>query len=222
MVVDDFQNFRLIQPVHGLGALVVIHQNDLLAVYVQQVAAADHTAVLAVFVQNGEVAVAHARHDLLRVLHGRVYAEFQQAVGAHKVAHGRGSRHQTAGGVGVVGRGQNVAALFLGARHNGARYSRAAADDQRRRAAVNGAHLGFVPVGYQHQIAGLDQLLHNFGAGADADVAFRDAGVLIAQQQLGVQRFQQIGQRGVCLRQHVGVQQLHIGVGNVLDGDKPL
>ena len=88
-MVNDLQNIRLFQTVHGLGALVVVNQNQLLAVQVQEVTAADDAAVLAVLVQNREVAVAHAGHDLFRVLDRRIDAEFQQLFRAHKVAHRR-------------------------------------------------------------------------------------------------------------------------------------
>ena len=54
-MVDDLQNVRLLQTVHGLGALIVVNENDLLAVQVQQVTAADDAAVLAVLIQNREI-----------------------------------------------------------------------------------------------------------------------------------------------------------------------
>ena len=222
VMVDDFQNVRFLQTVHGLGALVVVHQNDLLAVQVQQVTAADHAAVLAVLVQNREVAVAHAGHNLLRILDRRIDAEFQQFLGAHKVAHRRGGRDKPRRGVGIVGGCQHRAALLLRAGNDGARHRRAAADNDGLRAAVDGAHLGFVPVRDQHQIAGADQLLHNFGAGADADAAAVNAGIGIAHHQLGFQRFQQVAAAGVGGGQHGSIKQIHIGVGNILDGDKPL
>ena len=63
VMVDDLQNVRLLQTVHGLGTLIVVNENDLLAVQVQQVTAADDTAVLAVLIQNREIAVTHAGHN---------------------------------------------------------------------------------------------------------------------------------------------------------------
>ena len=222
MVVDDLENFRLLQAVHRLGALVVVHQDDPFAVEVQQVPAADHTAVFAVFVQNGEIPVAHAGHDLAGILNGGVDAELHQVVGAHEVAH-RGRRgHQPPRRVGVVGGGQHRTALLLGAGHDGAGHRRTAADHNGRRAAVDGAHLGLVPVGNQHQVAGLHQLLHDLGAGADADMPLGDAGVGVAHDELRLQRLQQVVVAGVGRRQHAGVKQIHVGVGNVLDGDKAL
>ena len=149
VMVDDLQNIGFFQAVHSLLAFVVVHQNQLLAVQVQQVTAADHAAVLAVLVQNREVAVAHAGHDLAGVLNGRVYAEFQKLLSAHKVAHRRGGGDEPRGSVGVVGGGQDGAALLLGAGHDGAGHCRAAADDDGPGTAVDGAHLRLVPVGDQ-------------------------------------------------------------------------
>ncbi len=77
-MVDDLQNLRLLQTVHSLSALIVVHQNDLLAMHVQQITAADNTAIFAVGIQDGEIAVAHIGHDLLGVFNLRIYAEFQQ------------------------------------------------------------------------------------------------------------------------------------------------
>ena len=221
-MVDDLENFRLFQAVHRLGALVVIHQDQPLAVEVEQVPAADHTAVFAVLVQNWEIAVADAGHDLAGVLDGGVDAELHQVMGAHEMAYRHSGGDQTAGGVGVVGGGQHGTALLLGAGHDGAGHRRTAADDDGRGAAVDGTHLGFVPVGDQHQVAGLDQLLHDFGAGADADIALGDAGVGIAHNQFGLQGFQQVVVAGVGSGQNPGVEQVHVGVGDVLDGDKAL
>src|SRR5699024_3930556 len=150
VVVDDLQNIRLLQSVHGLGALVVVHQDHLFAVQVQQVTAADHAAVFAVFVQDGEIPVTDAGHDLAGILDGGVDAELHQVMGAHEMAHWRGGSHQTSGRVGIVGGGKNRTALLLGAGHDGAGHRRTAADHNGRSAAVDGAHLGFVPVGHQH------------------------------------------------------------------------
>ena len=69
---------------------------------------------------------------------------------------------------------------------------------------------------------GLDQFLHDFGTGADADVAVVDAGVGVTYYQLGLQRFQKIGVAGAGGGQYGSVKQVHVGIGNVLDGDKPL
>ena len=222
VVVDDLQDFGLFQPVDGLLALVVVDEDDLLAVQVQQVAAADDAAVAAGFVQDGEVPVPHAGHDLAGVLNGRIDAEFQQVARAHKVAHRRGGGHQPPGGVGVVGGGQHGAAFFLRAGHDGARHGRAAADDDGRRAAVDGAHLRLVPVGDKHQVPGLDEFFHDLGAGADADAPARDARVGVADDQLGLQGVQQVAAAGVGGGQHAGVQQVHVGVGNVGHRDQPL
>ena len=75
VVVDDLQDFGLFQPVDSLLALVMVDEDDLFAVQVEQVAAADDAAVAAGFVQNGEIPVPHAGHDFAGVLDGGVDAE---------------------------------------------------------------------------------------------------------------------------------------------------
>src|SRR5699024_10703007 len=52
VVVDDLQNLGLIKALHRLGSLVVVHQDDPPLAQVDDVAAADHAAVLAVLVQD--------------------------------------------------------------------------------------------------------------------------------------------------------------------------
>ena len=222
MVVDDLQNIRLLQPVDGLRALVVVDQNQLLAVQVQEVTSADDAAVLTVFVQNREIAVADVRHDLFRVINRRIDAEFLQVVGAHEVPHRRGGGDETPGRVGVVGRGEDGAALFLCAGDDGAGHRRAAADDNGLCAAVDSAHLRLVPVGDEDNVAGLDEFLHDFGAGANADIAAVDAGVGRADDQLGFERLQNVRAAGVCGGQHGRVKQIHVGIGNILDRDQTL
>src|SRR5699024_7579690 len=126
VVVDDLKDLRLVQPVHGLRRFVVVAQDDLLAVQVEQVAAAHNAAVAAFFVQNREVAVPHAGHDLARVLDGGVHAEFQQLGAAHKVPYRGGGGDQPRRGVTVVGGGDDAAAFLLRARQDAARHGRPA------------------------------------------------------------------------------------------------
>jgi hypothetical protein len=53
VVVDDLQDVGLLKAVHTLVFLVVVHQDELLALQVQQVPAGDHAAVRPVPVQHG-------------------------------------------------------------------------------------------------------------------------------------------------------------------------
>ena len=48
--VDDLQDLGLIEALHGLCGLVVVHQNDAALAQIDDVAAADHAAVFAILV----------------------------------------------------------------------------------------------------------------------------------------------------------------------------
>ena len=187
VMVDDLQNLRLLQTIHSLTALVVVHHNDLLAVHVQQITAADDTAIFAIGIQDGKIAVAHIGHDLAGVFHCSIHAEFQQVLAAHKVAHRGGGGNQAGGGVRIKRGGNDNASFFLCAGQNGTRHSRAAADNNGTGATVNGAHLHFVPVGHQHNIAGVHGTIHNFRAGANKNAAGGNAGIGVAQQHFAFQ-----------------------------------
>ena len=68
----------------------------------------------------------------------------------------------------------------------------------------------------------MDGAIHNFGAGPDKDAAPGDAGVGVAHQHLALQRAQNVAIAGSRLGENLGVKEVHVGVGNVLDGDQPL
>ena len=136
--------------------------------------------------------------------------------------HRRGGGNQAGGRVGIKVGGDDGAALLLGPRQNGAGHRRAAADHNGPRAAVDGAHLGLIPVGHQHQVAGVQRAVHDFRAGADEDMPLRHAGVGVAFQHLALQRGENIAVAGARLGQHGGVEQVHVGVGDVLHRDEAL
>ena len=63
-MIDDFQEVRLRNPVHCLGQLVVIHQDQLLSVHGQEVPAGDHAHIVSVHIQDGKIPESVLRHDL--------------------------------------------------------------------------------------------------------------------------------------------------------------
>ena len=50
MMVDDLLDICVFQTVYRLVFLVVVYQDDLLALCTQQISAGDHTEVLAIFI----------------------------------------------------------------------------------------------------------------------------------------------------------------------------
>ena len=80
MVVDDLQDLGLVKALHGLGGLVVVHQDDAAFLQIDDVAAADHAAVFAVLVQDGEIAVAHLGHHAGDVCHRVTRVNFMMSL----------------------------------------------------------------------------------------------------------------------------------------------
>ena len=64
MVVDDLQHLGLIDAVHRLAALVVVHQDELLLVQVHQIPAGHHAHIAALVVQHREVPEPDGGHHL--------------------------------------------------------------------------------------------------------------------------------------------------------------
>ena len=96
----------------------------------------------------------------------------------------------------------------------------AAADDDAAGVALDGELLGLVAVGHEDDVAGEDGVLHHLGRGADPDVALLDAAVGVADDHLAVQGLDDVGVLGLGLRQGAGVEDVHVRVGDVLDGDE--
>ena len=68
VVVDYLKYLDLIQPVHGLRGLVVIHEHDALALRAQQMEARQRAHNAVVLVQNRIAAVAAFQHQLAHVV----------------------------------------------------------------------------------------------------------------------------------------------------------
>ena len=66
----------------------MVHQDDAALAQGDDVAAADHAAVLAVLVEDGEVAVAHLGHHAGDVCHRGDEGEFHDVVAGHIVGDG--------------------------------------------------------------------------------------------------------------------------------------
>ena len=223
MVVDDLQDFGLIEALHGLGGLVVVHQDDAAFLQIDDVAAADHAAVFAVLVEDGEIAVAHLGHHAGDIGHRGDEGELHDVAAGHIVGDGSALADQLTGGVGVHRGRHDGHAHFLGNALDGAAHLGAVADDEQRRFFFNGAQLAFVAVGQDDDVAFFHGIFQHFGrGGADADVAGGAHVVLAAHHHGAAQRFQNIAVGGLALGQDAGVEHVHVGGGDILHGDHAL
>ena len=223
MVVDDLQDLGLIKALHGLGGLVVVHQNDAPLAQGNDVAAADHAAVFAVLIEDGEIAVAHLCHHPQHISHGGDEGEFEDVVPGHIIGDGGALADELARRVGIHRGGHNGNAGLIGNALDGAAHLGPIADDEQRGFLFNGAELAFVPVAQNDDIPLFHAAFqHLGGGGADLDVAGGADRVGIAHHHGAVQRFKDVLIRGTALGQHCGIEHVHVGGGKILHGDDAL
>ena len=223
MVVDDLQDLRLVKALHGLGGLVVVHQDDAALAQGDDVAAADHAAVFALFIEDGEIAVAHLGHDAHDIRHRRDEGELQDVFAGHIIGDGGALADELAGRVGIVGGRHDGDAHFVGNALDGVAHLGAVADDEEGGLLLNGAQLALVPVGQDDDVALFHIAFQHFGgSGADLDVAGGTDGVLVAHHHGAAQRFEDVPEAGLALGQNAGVEDVHVGGRDVLDRDDAL
>ena len=220
VVVDDLQNFGLVEAFHGLGGLVVVHQNDATFLQIDDVPAADHAAVFAVLVQDGEIAVAHLGHHTGNIGHRRDEGELHDVVAGHIIGDGCTLADELAHGIGILGRGHDGHTGLLGDALDGAAHLGAVADDEQRGFLFNGAQLALVAVGEDDDVAFLHRALQHFRRGrADADAAGGAHCVLAAHHHGAVQRFKDVLIAGLALGENFGIEHVHVGRGDILHSD---
>ena len=88
-MIDDLQNFRLIEAGHGLGRLVVIDEHDTLALRADQMVTGERADDAVVFIQNGIAAVAAFQHTLADVVDKVVEMEALEVLRAADAADGQ-------------------------------------------------------------------------------------------------------------------------------------
>ena len=220
MVIDDLQNFGLIEALHGLRGLVVVHQDDAAFLQIDDVPAADHAAVFAVLIEDGEIAVAHLGHHAGNIGHRRDEGELHDVAAGHIVGDGRTLADELTGSIGIHRGGHDGNAGLLGNALDGAAHLGVVAQDEQRRFLLDGAQLAFVAVGQDDDVALFHRAFQHFRrSGADADVAGGADIIRTAHRHGAVQRFQNVPEAGAALGKDAGVEHVHIGGGDILHGD---
>ena len=201
----------------------MVHQNDAPLAQGNDVAAADHAAVFAVLIEDGEIAVAHLCHHPQHIGHRGDEGEFEDVVPGHIIGDGGALADELARRVGIHRGGHNGNAGLIGNALDGAAHLGPIADDEQGGFLFNGAELAFVSVAQNDDIplfhAAFQQL---GGGGADLDVAGGADRVGIAHHHGAIQRFKDILVRGTALGQHCGIEHVHVGGGKILHGDDAL
>ena len=222
MVVDYLHYFGFGYAVDGLRKLGVVNKNDVLLVVAQHVCRTNDAHVVAVVVNYREEAMLRACHDALRFLYGGVHREkLDFFLGNHLGADGNGHGDETRCGVRVVRGRNNGAAAFLGEVANNSRYVGATANHEAAGTRFEGETLRFVAVGDEHCIAGNDEAVHHFGRGANEELPALNDAVGIAYDDFCVEGVEDVAEAGASLGEHERIQNVHVGVRNVLNGNEP-
>ena len=167
--------------------------------------------------------MAHLCHHAGDVCHRGDEGELHDIVPGHVIGDGRTLADELCRRVGIAGGAHNGYAGLGGNVLDGAAHLCAVADDDERSFLLDGAELAFVAVGQDDDITLFHAAFQHFrGGGADADVAGGALRVLAAHHHGSAQRFQNIAVAGAALGKDAGVEQVHVGGGDILHRDDTL
>ena len=86
MMVNDLQNLCIFNSVNSLIFLIVIYQNNLLSSCSQQIPAGDHASVLSILIENREISMTFACHNILNIIDKIPVFKGNQIFCFHKIA----------------------------------------------------------------------------------------------------------------------------------------
>ena len=162
------------------------------------------------------------RHNVLDLIHQRVHAEGHQTVGLHEIADGHALVDETGNGKRIMRRHDNRAALFLGQPFDGAGHLGTLAHHDTACAHLNGTQLGLVTVSQDHQVVFLDIALHQIRVGrCHQHLSLIHVSIFIAHDHVTVDGFDNIGVLGLRHAQDRALVHIHVGFGDIADGDEP-
>ena len=192
VVINNFQNFRLVQAVHRLRFLIMVDQDHSLPVHVQQVSAADHAAVLSVLVQNREVAVTDTCHNLSGFFHRCVDIKAEKLLRLHKKSYRSSHADKPRRSIGIIGCLNNRTVHICCTIDQLLRHRRIHADHQAGSAVIDGTHLSLITVCHHDKIALVNQLLHRLRTGSHVNLSGRNDPVRVSRKEPAVQNGQKV------------------------------
>ena len=221
VMIDNLQDLRFVNVVHRLGFLVVIHQDQLLFPAADQIPAGDGSDILSLFVENRIISVSAFFHDFLDGIHHIAGMKINNILPGHQMFDGNGLIDQPGDGVGVVGRADDDAAHLLRQLLNSPGDLGSQPHYQAAGVHLNGAELILRTVSQNHQIVLMDIVFHGIRVkGSDNYPAFDKVAVLISHDYGSVQCLRDAAVLGFGLGHNAAVVGVHIGFGDIADGDK--
>ena len=165
--------------------------------------------------------MAHLGHHAGNIGHRRDEGELHDVAAGHIVGNGCALADELAGGIGVHRGGHDGNAGLLGNALDGAAHLGVVAQDEQGGFLLDGAQLALVAVGQDDDIALFHAVFQHFrGGGANADVPGGAHRVLAAHHHGGPQCFQNVLVAGAALGKDAGIEQVHVGGGDVLHRDQ--
>ena len=211
-MIDDLTDIRVLNVVHSLRDLIVVHQNDRPFSHAQQVSAGDHPQVSPLLVQDREVAIPFLGHDLLNLFRIIRPVERGQIVFLHEMLDRHALVDEPGDRVGIQRRHDNRASALLRQRLYGPGDRRIQTDHDASGIHLDGAQLSLIAVAENDHVMLIDIVLHHIRVGGgDHDLALVKTGIFIAYDHPAVQRIQNIpvgcfghGNNGAVVLIHVG------------------
>ena len=211
----------MLDSVHCLGLLVMVHHDDLLALQIQQVPSGNHTHIIVVLVHNREIPVALLPHDLPDIFRLLIHIEHGQVVRFHKVLNGHTLIDQSGCRKCIQRRADYYAVVLLGQLLDGYGHLGSLADNDAAGLHLDGAELGFITVAQDYQIPFLDIVFHQIRIGrGNQHLALIVIIFGRTYQNLAFQRINDVAVLGIGLGQNLAVIHIHIGGGDISNSNQ--
>ena len=97
MMVDDLTDIGALHTFYRLTLLIVVHKDDALSPLHLEVTSGNHTDILSIRIQDREITVSLARHDLADIVEIIFLGELDDILFRHEIADRHGLVDQTGG-----------------------------------------------------------------------------------------------------------------------------
>ena len=220
-MINDLQDLSTLNTGHRLSPLIVVHQDHLLPFHAQQISSGNHPLIMAVLIQDREIPMALAGHNIFDIIRIILNIKADNIFRFHKIPDGHTLIDQSGSRKGIKGRGDHRTLMLLCQLLDGHGYRRSVADHDTACIHFDGTELGFIPVPQDHQIVFLNVGFHQIRIGCRHQyLSLIKIRVLVTDDHNSFQRLLDVDILGAGRRQNRTVIHIHIGIGNVTNGDQ--
>ena len=164
-----------------------------------------------------------ACHHILNIIDEIICIEGDQLLSLHEIADRHTLVDETCRCIGVIRCGDDRTSSFLCQLLDGHGHPCPFAHNDAGSPHLDGAQLGLVPVSQDHQVMLFNIILHQIRiCGGDQDLSLIKICLRVSHHNAALQGIQDVGILGIGLGNDTAVIQVHIGFGNISDGDDAL